>query len=59
MFPQAMEIKALAMGHEIRVVVATSLPVGVSSPAFSLHCLANVSQLHPAVVTDVSRIDDN
>ena len=57
MFPQAMEIKLLAMGHEIRVVVATSLPVGMSRPAFALWFGVNVSQFLPVVAPDVRWID--
>ena len=57
--PQVVEVKLLATGHEIRVVVPTSLPVGMCCPAFPLHFLVNVSQLHPAVVADVSRIDSS
>ena len=55
--PQVMEVKLLAMGHEIRVVVATFLTVGVRSPAFALHLSANILQLLPVVAPDIRRID--
>ena len=55
--PQAMQVKSIAMGDEIRVVVATSLPVGMSRPAFALHFSVNVLQLLPVMAPDVRRID--